>query len=90
MRKRAGRRDTDAEEVATKMSAPAALAAARTFRVPSMLTRLVRSQRSSERSPGRIVATVWNTVSGRRETSPGQGLARAASTEAGSVTSVFT
>lgn len=90
MRNLTGRSDTDDDEVATKTSAPAPLAAASTFSVPSTFTRAVRSQKSMDRSPGRIVAAVWKTVSGSPATSLGHGLVKAATTEEGSAMSVFT
>lgn len=90
MKNLTGRSVTDAEDVETKTSAPATLAAASTFSVPSMFTRLVRFQNSIDRSPGRMMAAVWKTVSGSSAASLGQGLAKAASTDAGSVMSVFT
>jgi hypothetical protein len=47
------------------MSAPADLAATRTFSVPFTLTLSGKSYRNSDRSDARMIAAVWNTVRGR-------------------------
>src|ERR1700710_968086 len=64
-----------------KTSAPAALAADRTFAVPVTLTASILRYSDLARSEGLMAAAVWKTVNGSDETDLGQGCVNASPTD---------
>ena len=86
----AGMNEADADEVATKMSAPAALAAPSTLAVPSTLTCRICPYSRSLRAEGSIMAAVWKTVRGFFATDAGHGVEKDALTDDWDVMSALT
>jgi hypothetical protein len=79
----------DADDVELNISAPAALAAAKTFLVPCTLTACGKSYRYFDLSDANMTAAVWKTVRGKRDIEWPHGLLNAALTAGAEVMSVW-